>query len=68
MPHDREGNLLSEGDIVMVPAVVKSVSTGTDYCNVSLETVESMYPGEHKSAMSLNAKQVVKAAGFGITR
>jgi hypothetical protein len=34
------------------------VSTGEEYCNVNLETVEPMFPGEYKSAITLNAKQV----------
>lgn len=60
MPHDKNGKLLEVGDLVHVPAVVTSISMGTDYCNVSLETVEPMFPGVQKSAMALNAKQVVK--------
>lgn len=60
MPHDRDGNTLEAGDFVNVPCVVKMVSTGEEYCNVTLETQESMYPGDNKSGMSLNAKQVVK--------
>lgn len=61
MPHDKNGEPLVEGDLVMIPAVIKGISTGTDYCNLSLETVEPMFPGEHKTGISLNAKQVLKA-------
>ena len=61
MPHDRDGALIGEGDLVYVPCFVKNVCTGEDYCNVSLETVERMYPGEYRSAITLNARQVIKA-------
>jgi len=62
MPHDKNGQVIEVGDEVMVPAVVKQVMTGEDYCNVTLETTEPMYPGEHKSGMTLNARQVVKVS------
>lgn len=61
MPHDNNGVKIEVGDTVMVPCVVKSVSPGEDYCNVSLETCEPMHPGEYTSAVTLNARQVVKA-------
>lgn len=59
MPHDNAGHLLKEGDRVMVPAVVKSISHTEDYCNVLLETVHPCHPGDYKTTISLNAKQVV---------
>lgn len=61
MPHDKNGNQLSPGDNVIVRATVVRVDAGEDYCNIQLETVEPMFPGEHKSAITLNAKQVEKA-------
>lgn len=61
MPHDRDGNPLNAGDLVTVQAVVKAVQVGDEYCNVTLETVEVMYPSENKSTLTLNAKQVVRA-------
>ena len=61
--HDRDGKELSVGDTVVVPAIVRSISSaGEEYCNVTLETIKPMYPGTSPSALSLNAKQVVKAA------
>jgi hypothetical protein len=60
MPHDRKGNLLKVGDIVNIPAVVTNVNEGEDYCNISVETIEPMFPGNSKSTISLNAKQVDK--------
>jgi hypothetical protein len=58
MPHDKNGQVLNEGDLVSVSARVKSISTGEEYCNVMLETVEPMYPGDSSIVLSLNAKQV----------
>ncbi len=59
--HDRDGRPITEGDLVNVPCVVKSYCGGTDYCNVTVETVEKMFPSEHKSCFSLNSRQVVKS-------
>ncbi len=61
MPHDRDGQVLVVGDVVHVPARVKALHLTEDYCNVDLETLEPMPPGDGTNSMSLNAKQVVKA-------
>lgn len=58
VPHDKNGKVIQAGDIVNVPCRVTTVHTGEEYCNVSLETVEPMYPGDNKSTLTLNAKQV----------
>ena len=60
MPHDKNGQILKVGDKVNVPCVVKEVHAGDEYCNLSLETEEVMFPGEQKSGMVLNTKQVLK--------
>lgn len=60
MPHDKSGTMLAINDVVNVPCVVKSITTGEEYCNISVETVEPMYPGTSKNFITLNAKQVVK--------
>jgi hypothetical protein len=60
MPHDRNNEPLKEGDIVHVPCIIKTISIGNEYCNVALETVEVMYPGQFPTAIHLNSKQVVK--------
>ena len=60
MPHDKNGNKLHVGDEVTISAVVTNVNEGEDYCNVSVETTELMFPGNQKSMITLNAKQVVK--------
>ncbi len=58
MPHDKNGKLLKEGDIVNVPCRVESITAGEEYCNVSLKTIEPMYPGDQCNTITLNAKQV----------
>lgn len=60
MPHDRDGKLLEVGDFVYIPCVVLNIQSGTDYCNVSLESIEPMFPSDSKSSFALNAKQVEK--------
>jgi hypothetical protein len=60
MPHDKNGNLLEVGDLVGIKAVVTAIHAGEEYCNLSLETEEVMFPGDNKTALSLNAKQVKK--------
>ncbi len=63
MPHDKNGHVLNEGDLVSIPARVTSVMStdGDAWSNVIVETVEPMYPGDTKTTISLNAKQVEKA-------
>lgn len=68
MPHDKNGQVLSIGDTVLIEAKVKNVYTGDEYCNVELETVEVMYPGENKSGITLNAKQVTKKAAEAVAQ
>lgn len=58
MPHDKNGALLVEGDRVLIPCIVRSVTTGEEFCNVTLETEEPMFPGNQKTSITLNAKQV----------
>jgi hypothetical protein len=60
MPHDRDGKVLSIGDYVYVPCVVTMIATVEEHCNVTLETVEPMYPGDYKTTITLNSKQVEK--------
>lgn len=57
MPHDVNGNKLEVGDEVIVRCKVKQVTTGEDYCNVTLETVEPMKPSGTPYSISLNAGQ-----------
>lgn len=51
--HDKNGTELKVGDIVLVPAVITQLSTGTEeYCNVSIETVHGRRPDGSKERMS----------------
>lgn len=60
MPHDIHGTLLQVGDAVLVPAVVTQITMTEEYCNVTVETREPMFPTTNKNTIVLNAKQVVK--------
>lgn len=60
MPHDCKGVELKVGDTVFVPCKVLSVQTGTEYCNLTVETIEPMFPGKDKTCVTLNTKQVEK--------
>ena len=59
MPHDRDGKLLGVGDSVLVPARITAIHDTEEYCNVTLETSQPMYPSNDRSQLNLNAKQVV---------
>ncbi len=58
MPHDKNGNPLKAGDVVLIRARVKQVMAGEEYCNVDVETVEPMPPYEGGTTIVLNTKQV----------
>jgi len=60
MPHDKNGKLVENGARVRVDFIVTNVyqTEGDGYCNASLETVEPMFPGQHKTSLTVNTKQV----------
>lgn len=58
--HDKNGRPLSVGDVVLVECKVTTCHAGTDFCNLTVETVEPMYPGTNRTTITLNAKQVTK--------
>ena len=61
MPHDKNDSVLKPGDVVIMEFVVKDVHGYEDYCNVSLESVEPLHPGSHKTTLSaVNTRQVYK--------
>jgi hypothetical protein len=51
--------LVEAGAIVMVPARVTEVYTGTEYCNVQVETLYPMYPGDRHDKITLNTRQIL---------
>jgi hypothetical protein len=60
MPHDRDGELVKVGDKVNIPAIVTAIQTGEEYCNISVQPVEPMYPSDRHDTITFNSKQVVK--------
>lgn len=64
MPHDKNGEELQVGDVVSIEAIVKTLWTGTEACNLTVETVEPFYPSTEKSTIVLNTKQVVFGSGI----
>ncbi len=63
MPHDKNGVELKTGDVVTMEFVVKDVYPNVEYCSITLESVEPLYPGDVKTTlMSVNTKQIVKKA------
>lgn len=54
-----EGKLVIVGDKVYIPATVKSISEGEEYCNVTVETDMPMKPYTSPYSITLNAGQVV---------
>lgn len=68
MPHDRHGTLLTVGDVVMLPCIVKKIELTEDYCNVTLETQYEMPPGPLvgntaiRQSILVNSKQVERPA------
>ena len=60
MPHDLNGTEVRVGDRVNVPCKVTAIQLSEEYCNVTLETTEEMFPSGQKLRLDLNMKQVVK--------
>lgn len=64
MPHDKNGELIEVGDVLLVPVVVTRLQTDDQYCNMEVTTVEKMFPGEHFSNLILNTKQAEKTTAY----
>ena len=61
MPHTMQGAELQVGDEVIMRFVVKNVMTNEEYCNVTLESVEKLYPGNYPTTLgAVNTKQTEK--------
>lgn len=58
--HDAKGNLLQIGDKVLIPATIKDIQAGEEYCNCTVELEYSMPPKEYKDSMTINTKQCIK--------
>lgn len=68
MPHDKNGNIISVGDIVVIPCkVINTYQTeGEGYCNTTLESLEPMFPTNQPNTFTLNTKQVIKKISGGV--
>lgn len=58
--HDKDGKELKVGDRVTLECTVKEIQAGTEYCNVTLTTVEPMFPSDRHDTIVANTKQVRK--------
>ena len=50
--HDKNGTELKKGDRVLIEAEIVELSTGSDYCNVTVETVTGRRPDGAKERVS----------------
>lgn len=60
MPHDLNNFVLQPGDKVVIHAVVTQITTGEDYCNVTLETEHGRRPDGQKEIISAINSRVVE--------
>jgi hypothetical protein len=65
MPHDKNGTLLKEGDVVTITGRVKALQPGTEYCNASVE-LDPMPPYTTPYTLTLNTNQMVKSPCVGV--
>lgn len=63
MPHDKNGNELKAGDLVLIQCVVKEVTPQEDFCNITLETVHGRKPDGFKETISAINAAVVELVG-----
>lgn len=56
--HDINGTKLEVGDSIVVGGVITDLQSGEEYCNLTMVTDEVMFPGESKTTITLNTKQV----------
>jgi hypothetical protein len=60
--HDAKGRELKEGDLVLIPARIKTLSPGEDYCNVSAESAIGRRPdGAKESFSAINTGVMLRA-------
>lgn len=58
--HDRNGTPLQKGDVVLIPAVIKELHGGEEFCNVSLESLHGRRPdGLKETFYSINTGVVL---------
>jgi hypothetical protein len=59
--HDAKGRELKAGDVVLIPAVIKSLYAGEDYCNASSESVIGRRPDGSKETYAFNTGVMLRA-------
>lgn len=65
--HDRFGQELQLGDVVLVPAVVKGLYPTEGFCNVQLESLFGRRPdGNKETIYAINTGVLVKSTKVGI--
>lgn len=59
--HDCKGRPIAVGDTVVVPFKVTDVTANEEFCNASLESIASMFPGTSRSFLTVNTQQTIRA-------
>ena len=59
MPHDKNGQALSEGDEIIIRGRVLKINPGEEYCNLDA-LIEPMPPYTEPYKLVLNTRQVEK--------
>lgn len=57
--HDVNGTPLAKGDSIMIPAVITSIYSNKDYCNVTVKTVNRRWPDDIPETITLNTGTVI---------
>lgn len=62
MPHDKFGKTINPGDEVIIRFRVETVQSATEFCNMSLKSLETMppYPDNFITLSAINTKQCEK--------
>lgn len=65
--HDINGTPLAEGDNVLIPAKIKKLHGGEEFCNVDLETTVGRRPdGEKEMICAVNTGCMVKVSSADV--
>lgn len=60
--HDAKGRELKEGDIVLVPARVKTLMSSNDFCNVIAQSIFGRrHDGQKETLYAINTGVVLRA-------
>lgn len=63
--HDAKGRPLTTGDRVLIPAIVKELTAGEDFCNVTVESALGRRPDQSKERISAINTGVMLRANTG---